>query len=69
MERIITFNKEICTAASLKNTQVSDFLSKHSPQKDNTESDADEFSIPSYVINPDDDNDDNSSKKPKAKVR
>ena len=58
----------MCAAASLKNTQVSDFLNENSPQKDNAKSDADEFSISSHVINPDDDNDDNSSRKPKPKV-
>ena len=68
MERIRTFSKETCAAASLKNTQVSDFLNENSPQKDNAKLDADEFSISSYVINPDDDNDDNSSRKPKPKV-
>ena len=54
MERIRTFNKETCTAASLKDTEVSDFLNKGSPKKYKAKCDADDSSISTYAG--DDDN-------------
>ena len=54
MERIRTFNKETCTAASLKDTEVSDFLNKGSPKKYKAKCDADDISISTYTG--DDDN-------------
>ena len=54
MERICTFNKEMCTATSLKDTEASDFLNRASPKKYNAKCDADDSSISSYAG--DDDN-------------